>query len=47
MAPDVAVIVVDPCATLVALPEELMVAADELEDDHTTELVKSALLLSV
>lgn len=44
MAPEVAVMVLWPCATDVARPEELMVATVVLEDDHITELVRSCVL---
>jgi hypothetical protein len=45
--PEVAVIVVDPCATLVAKPAVLTVAIVVAEDDHVAVLVRFAVVLLV
>jgi len=44
--PNVAVIVVAPCAIAVARPEELMVATDVLDDVQFTDIVMSFVELS-
>ncbi len=45
--PDVAVIVVLPCATLVASPELLMVATAAVDELHVTVFVRFCVLPSV
>ena len=46
-APTVAVIVVEPAATVVAMPELLMVVTDGDDDAHVTPVAKSWLLPSL
>jgi hypothetical protein len=41
MAPEVAVIVVVPGATMVAIPLVVIVATNELDEFHVTEVVRS------
>jgi hypothetical protein len=47
MVPDVAVMVEDPVATLVAKPAALIAATATAEDDHVTLLVRFDVVLSV
>ena len=47
MAPEVAVMVLVPCPTALATPEELSVATDMSEVAHVAEFVTSCMLPSL